>query len=116
MILKKSSLLFLALLFGLRGTARAADTCRQAESVSGSVSWQLLGQTRLAEQRTEGAWQSAPDCVVPTKPNSELWMQIHASLPVPYQREPLLLEAQLELVKSDPDGIVYRLNDAHQIH
>ena len=58
----------------------------------------------------------SPDCPASTTTGAEHWIQIHAATPVQYRREPMLLEGQLELVESDPDGIFYRLNNAHLIH
>ena len=87
----------------------------------------LAGQTikvrgyMLPLQSREGRSQfvlmaTSPDCATSSKAGAQLWMQIKASTPVQYRREPMVLEGQLELVKSDPDGTFYRLNSARLVN
>ncbi len=155
MTLNRAIILSLALLLAGNCSADAADICEQAKPANGSISWQVLGETKVKEQRVDGIWQSVPqftssvkalagkaikirgymlplqsresrsqfvlmsstpDCTLSLKSGAELWMQVRAAFPVQYSREPLLLEGELELVKSDPDGILYRLNNAHVIN
>jgi uncharacterized protein len=56
-----------------------------------------------------------PDCPFCLTIGSMGWMEVRAAEKITFQKEPLLVEGRLELVKRDMEGTFYRLHEARRV-